>query len=322
MYKVIITDSAFSTDGPERKALEKHGCTLVRFQCATEEQLIEAGSGAKAALVQYARITRRVLEAWPDCEIIVRYGIGYDNVDIAAAAELGIQVCNVPSYCLDEVADHTSALLLAALRKIVPFHRGVKQGVWDVEKIARPMQAFGDTKIGLLGFGRIAVRVAERLLPYRFQIMTFDPYANRDTAERMGVRVVGDLETLLKEADAVSLHVPLTDETRHLMNERTISLMKPTALLVNTSRGALIDSLALANALKERRLGGAALDVVEHEPLPLNHPLASCENAIFTPHAAYYSERSIERLQYQAAEEIVRWKTGEPLLSPVTLMKP
>ncbi|HZG74806.1 MAG TPA: NAD(P)-dependent oxidoreductase, partial [Paenibacillus sp.] len=170
MMKVIISDSTFSSDKPEREILQRRGCSLVRYQCETEDQLIEAGRGAHAALVQYANITRRVLESWTDCGIIVRYGIGTDNIDLRAAEEFGITVCNVPTYCLDEVADHTAALLLSGLRKVLPLHEAVRRGVWDVERIAKPLPAFTDTVVGLVGFGKIAVRVAERLVPFHLQL--------------------------------------------------------------------------------------------------------------------------------------------------------
>lgn len=169
--KIIITDSNFESDVPEREVLTQAGLMLQRYACKTEEEMIEAGRDADAILVQFAPAPRRVLKAWKNCKLIVRYGIGYDNVDVKAAEELGIQVCNVPSYCLDEVADHTCSLLLAGARKVLALHDSVRQGKWDVESIARPIPRFSDSVVGLVGFGRIGARVAERLKAFQFKII-------------------------------------------------------------------------------------------------------------------------------------------------------
>jgi len=315
--RVIITDSNFASDEPERAVLSAAGLAVERFNCRTEEDLIAAGQGAEAALVQFAPVTRRVIEAWTSCKLIVRYGIGYDNVDVQAAAEAGIAVCNVPSYCLDEVADHTSALLLSGLRKVVAFDRSVRSGEFNVEKVAKPMPKFSDSVIGLVGFGRIGARVAERMMPFGFDIAIYDPYLHADRAEELGFRKADTLEALLSQADAVSLHSPLTPDTMHLINARTLGLMKKDALIVNTSRGALIDTQALTAALQNGVIGGAAIDVFEQEPLQADHPLRECDNAILTPHAAYYSDSALVALQTQAAEEVVRLAQGLPLASQV-----
>jgi D-3-phosphoglycerate dehydrogenase len=316
--KIVITDSNFVSDEPERAVLESAGLSLLsRYQCKTEDELIEAGREADAVLVQFAPVTRRVIEAWPACKLIVRYGIGYDNIDVRAAEDAGIAVCNVPSYCLDEVADHTCALLLAGLRKILAFDRSIRKGDWNVEKVARPMPRFSDSVLGLVGFGRIGARVAERMKPFGFQIMAYDPYLSEERAEQVGITKADTLELLLSRADAVCLHSPLTEETTHIINETSLKVMKPTAWLVNTSRGALIDTHALAIALRCGTIGGAAIDVFEQEPLPADHPLRECENVILTPHAAYYSDSALLALQTQAAEEIVRFARGLPLTSLV-----
>lgn len=315
--KVIITDSNFQSDLPERTALAEAGIEPVRFDCRTEDELISCGRDADAALVQFAPVTRRVLAAWTKCRLIVRYGIGTDNIDTAAAAERGIRVCNVPTYCLDEVADHTCAMLLASARKIVPLHESVRGGRWEVEPVAKPLPKLSDCVLGLVGFGRIGERVMHRLAPFGFRIRVYDPYLSDDTARAHRIVRTNALRELLAEADFVSLHLPLTDATRHLINLETLGWMKPTAVLVNTSRGALVDTAALAEALRAGRIGGAALDVFEREPLEADHPLRGCPNAILTPHAAYYSESALLALQTQAAEEVVRWAKGEPPRSPV-----
>jgi D-3-phosphoglycerate dehydrogenase len=315
--RIVITDNNFISDEPERAVLSAAGLSVERYNCRTEEDMIEAGKGADAVIVQFAPVTRRVIEAWTTCKLIVRYGIGYDNVDVKAAEQAGIIVCNVPSYCLDEVADHTCALLLSGLRKVVAFHQSVRSGEWNVEKVAKPMPRFAGSVIGLVGFGRIGARVAERLKPFGFTIMTYDPYLSADKAEQLGVKKADTLEELLSKADAISLHSPLTEETFHLINETSLKWMKPGAWIVNTSRGALIDTHALSAALRDGTIGGAAIDVFEQEPLPADHPLRNCENVILTPHAAYYSDSALITLQTQAAEEVVRLFRGLPLASPV-----
>ena len=316
-WNVVITDNNFQSDEPERRVLENAGFRLVRYRCRTTGELIEAGRDADAVLVQYAGITGEVMQAWPKCQIIVRYGIGYDNVDIRAAERLGIQVCNVSAYCLDEVADHTAALILASLRKLLPFHESVTRGEWDVERIARPMRSFSCTTVGLVGFGRIGRNVCRRLKPFGFGILVYDPYLTPGAEKEFGAVRAETLDTLLAASDVVSLHLPLGPETRRLIDERAIRKMKRNAVLVNTSRGGLVDTVALAKALREGTIAYAALDVFEEEPLPPDHPLRSCGNVLFTPHAAYYSDESTVRLQTQAAEEIVRWFRGEPPASPV-----
>ncbi|QJD82110.1 C-terminal binding protein [Cohnella herbarum] len=315
--KIVITDSNFTSDQSEREVLAGAGLTLERFNAKTIEEMKEAGKDATAVLVQFSPAPREVLESWKSCKLIVRYGIGYDNVDVQAATELGITVCNVPSYCLDEVADHTASLLLSGLRKIVAFDASVRRGEWNVEKVAKPIRKFDESIIGLVGFGRIGARVAARMRPFGFEIMAYDPYLSEDKATELGVKKAASLRELLSVADAVSLHSPLTAETHHMINEQSLSWMKPNAWIVNTSRGGLINTVDLARALLARKLDGAALDVFEREPLEADHPLRQCANVILTPHAAYYSDASIDNLQRQAAEEIVRFAKGEPLQSPV-----
>jgi len=317
LKNAVITDSEFQNHEPERSVLEKAGFRVIPYNCKTAEELKEAGREADAVLVQYAQITEDVLKAWERCQIIVRYGIGYDNVDIRAAEKLGIWVCNVPDYCLDEAADHTCAMILASLRKLLPYHESIRRGEWSVEGVARPMKSFVNTTVGLVGFGRIGRNVCRRLAPFGFRILVYDPYLKPGMESAFGAARVKSLEDLLRESDAVSLHLPLTPETRHLIDEQALRLMKPHAVLVNTSRGGLVDTVALARALRGKAIGFAALDVFEEEPLPPEHPLRSCENVLFTPHAAFYSDESLARLQRQAAEEIVRWFSGKPPASPV-----
>lgn len=266
-------------------------------------------------LTQFAPVTRLALSKMAPSATVIRYGVGVDNIDVEAAEELGIRVAYVPDYCVDEVADHTAGLLLALLRKVVFLDRSVREGRWDPVAQAKPMLPLRDATIGLLGCGRIGRAVLARLEPFVGRILIHDPLPSADYQEFRSVTQV-DIDTLLRESDALSLHLPLVDATRHVLNGRRLAQMKETAYVVNTARGGLIDTDALAEALRDGRLGGAALDVFEVEPLPEDSPLRSAPNLILTPHAAWYSDNSISRLQRLAAEEAVRALRGEPLRCP------
>jgi D-3-phosphoglycerate dehydrogenase len=248
-------------------------------------------------------------------DIIARYGIGFDNVDLLAATRAGILVTNVPDYCVDEVSDHALALMLALARQIVTADRAVKAGVWDVVPHAGVRRLRGQT-LGLLGFGKIAKAVASKVQPLGMKVLVYDPYIESELIGGHGAEAV-NLDRLLAEADAISIHVPLSPETSNLIGPRELAQMKRSAFLINTSRGGIVDEQALATALKEGRLGGAALDVLPVEPPPPDHPLRQAPNTILTPHLAFYSRESVIELQTKAAEEVARALMGEPPRSPV-----
>lgn len=313
---VVITDHGFADIEQERRVLEAAGCTLVVAQCKTPEDVAAAARDADALLVQWAPITAEVIAALQRAKVIVRYGIGVDNVDLAAAREAGIPVCNVPDYCVDEVADHTLALALALGRQLPLIDRRTRDGVWKLAPVT-PMPAFREMLFATVGFGRIARAVLDRARPFGFRLGAFDPYVPEATLHAAGVDPL-PLDRLFAEADVLSFHLPLTPETRHFVSEARLARMKPTAILINTSRGGLVDTLALARALDRRTLAYAGLDVFEEEPLPPGHPLRACDNALLTSHVAWYSEQSVPRLQRMAAEEVVRALRGMPLKNPVS----
>jgi D-3-phosphoglycerate dehydrogenase / 2-oxoglutarate reductase len=241
------------------------------------------------------------LERLSACRAVVRYGVGLDNVDVAAAEALGIGVGNVPEYGHEEISNHAIALLLALYRKLFAFDRSVRQGGVDVpppESVAR----LSRWTLGLVGFGRIGRHVARKAQAFGLEVMAFDPYAKPDVAEAAAVELV-ELDTLLRRADCVSLHVPLTPETRHMID---VSQMKDGAILINIGRGGLVDEDALAAALRSGHLAGAALDVTEIEPLPLSSPLLDAPNLILTPHVAWVSEVAVEDLRCFTAEAALR----------------
>jgi len=302
--KFVITDYGFPTITIEREIIESAGGELAAFHCKTEEDVIAATQGADAILVQWAPITRTVMQQLPHCRVIVRYGIGIDNIDLDAARSRGIMVCNVPDYCIDEVADHTFALAMSLARQLPPIDSLVRQGVWKIVP-PRPMPASRQMTFVTIGYGRIARAVLDRARACKFRLATCDPYLPAGTKLPPDVPML-DMDEALKTGDIVSLHLPLSEATRHLINARTLSKMKPTALLVNTSRGGLVNTVELAAALSQAQIAGAALDVFEQEPLDVSHPLMKCTNALLTSHVSWYSELSQPQLQRMAADEAVR----------------
>jgi D-3-phosphoglycerate dehydrogenase len=284
-------------------------------QCRSEDEIIALAQQADAVLNCYAKMTARVIEALKRCRIIARYGIGVDNVDLAAASKAGILVTNVPDYCIDEVSDHALALLLALARRIAAADGAVKAGAWDVVAHAGIRRLRGQT-LGLLGFGKVGRALASKVQSLGMKVLAYDPYLQPELITRNGAEAIS-LDRLLAEADAISIHVPLSPETRKLIGQRELARMKPAAFLINTSRGGIVDEEALAVALKEGRLGGAALDVLSVEPPPPDHPLRQAPNIILTPHLAFYSRESVIELQTKAAEEVARALKGEHPRSPV-----
>jgi D-3-phosphoglycerate dehydrogenase len=314
-FIVAITDHVFPSLEPEQRVLAPLGADLRPAQSKSEEEIIALTQEADAVLNCYAKMTSRVIEALKRCRIIARYGIGVDNVDLAAASKAKILVTNVPDYCVDEVSDHALALFLALARQITTADGKVKAGAWDVVSHAGIRRLRGQT-LGLLGFGKIAKALAAKIQPLGMKVLVYDPYLDAALIGQHGAEGVS-LERLLSDADAISIHVPLSPETRHLIGKPELTRMRPTAFVINTSRGGIVDEEALGVALKEGRLGGAALDVLSVEPPAANHPLRQAPNLILTPHLAFYSRESVIELQTKAAEEVARALKGEPPRSPV-----
>jgi len=314
-FVVAVTDYVFPSLEPEQRVLAPLGAELRAKQCKSGEEIIELTRGADAVLNCYAKLTARVISELKHCRIIARYGIGVDNVDLAASTRAKILVTNVPDYCIDEVSDHALALLLALARRVVAADSDVKSGAWDVVAHAGIRRLRGQT-LGLVGLGKIAKALTSKVQPLGMKVLVYDPYLEPELVARHGAEAVS-LDRLLAEADAISIHVPLSPETRNLIGQRELTRMKPTAFLINTSRGGIVDEQAVAVALKENRLGGAALDVLSPEPPPRDHPLRQAPNVILTPHLAFYSRESVIELQTKAAEEVARALRGESPRSPV-----
>jgi D-3-phosphoglycerate dehydrogenase len=314
-FIVAITDYVFPALEPERAVLAPLGVDLRPQQCRTEAELIALAQDADAILNCYAKMTAQVIEKLKNCKIIARYGIGVDNVDLVAATRAGILVTNVPDYCVDEVSDHALALLLALARRIVAAAGAVRAGAWDIVPHSGILRLRGQT-LGLVGFGKIAKALALKVQPLGMKVLAYDPYLDPVQIAQHGAQAAG-WDRLLAEADAISIHVPLSPETRHLIGARELAAMKPTAFLISTSRGGIIDEQALAQALHTGQIGGAALDVLSVEPPPSDHPLQQAPNIILTPHLAFYSRESLIELQTKAADEVARALKGEPPRSPV-----
>jgi D-3-phosphoglycerate dehydrogenase len=269
---------------------------------------------ADALLATYAKITAEMIRQMTRCRIISRFGIGVDNVDIPAASERGIVVTKVPDYCIDEVSDHTMALLLSAVRKIPFANSMVHAGKWEMPAVV-PIHRLRGTVLGLVGFGRIPQLVAPKAKSFGMRVVSCDPYIPKEVFERAGVDSV-EFGELLKISDYISIHSPLLPETQGLFNADAFRQMKPSAYLINTARGPIVDEAALAQALDAGQLAGAALDVMPKEPTT-DSPLFGRANVIITPHTSFYSEESLVDLQTKAAEEVVRVLQGEAPKNPV-----
>ncbi len=313
--KVVITDFGFPDVFQETEKLNALGYEVVATHCATEEDVLACTKEAAALLVQWAPITRKVIEGLSNCKIIVRYGIGVDNIDLDAAKEKNIPVCNVPDYCINEVADHTIALALTLGRQLASTDKRLRAGIWKITPPGK-MKAFREMTFATIGYGRIAREVMMRAKAFGFCLATADPFISADKTREDGVLLLS-FDDVLQQADIVSLHLPLNKNTHHIMNEGTLALMKPDAILINTSRGGLIDLKALVAALHNKSIAGAGIDVFEEEPIVQNHPIIDCGNVILTSHIAWYSESSIPILQQKATEEVIRGLCGQSLKNKV-----
>jgi D-3-phosphoglycerate dehydrogenase len=317
----MIADSDFGDADIERAIVDGAGFTLKAHQCKSEEEVIAHGRDAAGILTQYAHIGAAAMDSLPRLRVIARYGTGVDIVDVDQATRHGIQVTNAPNdWCADEVADHAIALWLTAARQINKYDAAIRKGEWRWQTGA-PIWRLRGRVFGLLGYGAIARLIAARAMAFGVAVWAHDPFVDPDRMRSDQVRPVS-LDELIRECDYLTVQAPLTPETRHLFDDATLARMKPTAILVNTARGPIIEDAALDRALRAGTIAAAALDDLEEEPAKhaewaphnrlLHHP-----NVVVTPHAAYYSEESIHTIRTIAAEEAVRVLTGQPPRSPV-----
>lgn len=306
MAQVVITDCDFGAGEIEIPILEAHGHHVTLAQARNEDDVIDAAAHAEGIICQYAPITARVADALPHLRGVVRYGVGLDNIDLEAMANRGIPVEGNTDYCTDEVADHCVALMLASLRSIAEISAHTKAGEWPSVQDIAVLDSLTDKTVGLIGCGRIAQQVIQRLSGFRCRILAYDPYLPPEVFDELGVEQVS-IERALA-APIVSLHMPLTEETFHLINHESLEAMAPGAVLVNVSRGGLIDETALKEALESGQLGAFGADVLEGEGA--SHPLTRAPRTTITPHLAYYSPQSLERLRREQAEKLVAMLDG------------
>jgi D-3-phosphoglycerate dehydrogenase len=309
MAVALLTDSdTFPFDAEDRATLADAGVELRELAGHAPDQVVSAAKGADAVFIYYARFPRETIQQLDGVRVLARCGTGYDNIDIDAARECGIEVVYVPDYGIDDVADHALALLFACARRIAESDRAVRAGAWPSYAALSPMFRLRGRTLGVLGYGRIGRNLADKARALGLRVLAHDPYVAEASTDR---------EVLFRESDFISVHVPLTDETRHSVGREDIALMKRTAILINTARGPIVDTTALGEALLEGRLGGAGLDVFDEAPLPAEHPLRSCDNTVLTPHSAAYTEEALAEVRKRPLADALRVLRGDPPINPV-----
>ena len=307
---VAVLGARFGDLKIEEELLAPYDVDLVEGPGLDEEETARLCAAAIVILAGGApKLQASLIARLPQLKTIVRYGIGVDTVDLDEATRRGIYVANVPDYCIDEVATHALALILAWARKLPLAERMTRGGKWEVAPLT-PMQSLRDLVLGVVGFGRIARRLARMARGLGFGVVASDPYVKKSAIEKAGIKPLS-FNRLLSTADFISLHLPLSPETRHIMNDQAIGRMKPTGYLINTARGGLIDETALHRALREKKIAGAALDVLEEEPWPADSPLRELDNLTVTPHAAWYTVRAQRELRIKACQEVIRVLSGK-----------
>jgi D-3-phosphoglycerate dehydrogenase len=314
--KVVVTDYIEPDLNWESQEMAQRGLEFLTYQLkfAPNSDVIAATRDADVILVNMVPITSEIIAKWERCRLVIRHGVGYDNVDVAALEKAGIPLCYIPDYCAEEVAEQAIMLLFACGRRIAASRRALEissaRGAWDFAETVPIYRMAGQT-LGIIGCGRIGSRVYSKLRSFGFNFLICDPYLSEERKKELGIEVV-DKETVFRNSDFISIHTPLTPETRRLVNDRTLAMMKPTAYLVNTSRGPMVDAQALARALKSGVLAGAAIDVFDIEPPPPDYPLFGLPNAILTPHLSWYSEDAGRRIRELIVLEIDRFLAGQP----------
>jgi len=314
--KVVVTDYIEPDLNWENREMAQRGVEFLAYQLkfAPNSEVIAATRDADVVVVNMVPITPEIISAWERCRLVIRHGVGYDNVNVAALEKAGIPLCYIPDYCAEEVAEQAIALLLACGRRLAVSRRALDissaRGSWDFAETVPIYRMAGQT-LGIIGCGRIGSLVYGKLKSFGLKFLICDPYLSKERKEELGIEVV-DKETVFHQADFITIHTPLTPETRHLVNDHTLGLMKPTAYIVNTSRGLMVDTQALARALEKGVIAGAGIDVYDVEPPPPDSPLFRMPNTFLTPHLAWYSEDSGRRIRELIVTEIDRFLAGQP----------
>lgn len=310
--KIAITDWTFSDLSIEEQGARQAGAKLAGQQCRSAEDLVSLCSDADAVITQFAKLDAEVIGRMAKVRAIVRYGIGVDNVDLEAARGRGIPVCNIPDYCVDEVADHTMAFVLGLTRQVAANSAHLRDGGWGLATPLESMSALKHLTLGVVGFGRIGREVVRRLAPFKCRILVFDPVAPRAEIEAAGAEAVS-LAELLAASDIVSPHCPSNASTKKMFDQAAFAAMKDGALFINVGRGDLADAEALVAALASGKLGGAALDVFDPEPIPADHPIRRMGNVILAAHIASASPTAVRTLRETAISIALKAVRGERL---------
>ncbi|MCY3718041.1 MAG: C-terminal binding protein [Anaerolineaceae bacterium] len=320
---VLVTDYTWPSTAPEAEVLARVGARLLEAETGSEEELLRLAPEADAILTCFKQVPASVVRAGTKLQVIGRYGIGVDNIPVDEATRLGIPVTNVPAYCLDEVAEHALAFLLAGARNLLRYDSAVRADNWSLAT-GMPVYRVAGRTLAIIGFGKIGRTLARKAAALDLQLLAYDPWVPDEEIRAAGVEPAG-LDEALARADFVSLHTPLTEETQHLLNAERLARIKPGAFVINTARGALIDQEALLGALQSGRVSGAGLDVFVPEHLPAGHPLLTQPGVIATPHTAFYSEESVlalERLAAQNVADILSGKRPVDVVNPEVLALP
>ncbi len=313
-FKVVRVDRTGSSAImiEEAEELSMVNAELVGADCVTEDEIIEAAKDADAILTGGAQMTRRVMEALPKCKVIIRYGVGYDTIDVDAATDNGVVVVNNPAFqwCVEEVSNQAITLLLACAKKLAFLNDGTKQGRWaECKRAQAPMVSIHGQTLGLVGCGGIGRMTGRKAQCFSLKLLGYDPYVDKSLAKEYGITLVS-LPELLKESDFISIHTFLNEETWHLMGGKEFKQMKPTAYIINTARGPVIDEPALIKALQEKWIAGAGLDVFEKEPVDSENPLLKMDNVVVTPHSASYSDKAFKLNSVIVGQEAARVLSG------------
>ncbi len=314
--KVVVTDYIEPDLNWEAEEMARRGVEFVTHQLkfAPAADVIAATRDADVVVVNMVAITPEVIAGFEKCKLVIRHGVGYDNVNLPALKAAGIPLCYIPDYCAEEVAEQAIALILGCGRRLVSSRKVLEDssaaGRWDFNPVI-PMFRMAGRKLGIIGCGRIGSLVYRKLQSFGFEFLVCDPYLSEERKRELGITTV-DLETVFRESDFITIHTPLNEETRHLVNARTLAMMKPTAYIVNTARGPMVDHCALAEALEKGVIAGAGIDVFDVEPPPPSYPLFNQPNAILTPHLAWYSEDASRTIRELIVLEIDRYLAGQP----------
>jgi len=305
-FRILIMDNFYPDILNESRVLSKINAELIRtHECKTEEDLlnfVHKHGQFDAIMTTFVPVRKRILDSLNTLKVIARYGVGYDIIDIPEATKHGVSVVYVPDYCVDEVSDHAISLIFACYRKIVQLNNHVKSGKWGFCEF-KPFYRLNKCTIGIVGLGRIGSKVAKKLNSFGVRIIACDPYINEEKIKEYNIELVS-LTRILKESDFITLHIPLNEDTHHLIGKSELNLLKKNAFIINTSRGKIINENYLIETLKSNKIGGAALDVVEEEPI-YNSALVNFKNVILTPHVAFHSESSQSELQTKASEGVL-----------------